>query len=82
MIGGLGSADAPVQCSSAGCREPAAFAVHWRNPRIHGPERVKTWLACEAHRSTLADYLATRGFPVVVTPVGETPELVPDGAAP
>lgn len=68
--------DAPVQCSAAGCRAAAAHAVHWRNPRIHGPERVKTWLACDAHRDHLAQYLQTRGFPVALTAVGETVERV------
>jgi hypothetical protein len=68
--------EAPVQCSAAGCRADAAWAVHWRNPRIHGIERVKTWLACDAHREHLASYLSTRGFPVAVTPVGETVEQV------
>lgn len=87
MIGGLGGPEglggtAPVQCSAAGCRESAAFAVHWRNPRIHTPDRVKTWLACAAHREHLAGYLATRGFPVVVTPVDDSVDLVPDGALP
>ncbi|MBI5161820.1 MAG: hypothetical protein HY996_10475 [Micrococcales bacterium] len=68
---------APTQCSGAGCRAPAAWAVHWRNPRIHGVERVKVWLACDAHRSALADYLGARGFPVVVTAVGVTVAAVP-----
>jgi hypothetical protein len=50
--------------------------VHWRNPRIHGEERVKTWLACDEHVEYLRDYLATREFPVVVTAVGVTVERV------
>jgi hypothetical protein len=55
--------------------------VHWRNPRIHGPERVKTWLACDAHRVFLRDYLEARSFPVLVTPASETVDRVPDGVA-
>jgi hypothetical protein len=54
--------------------------VNWRNPRIHGPERVKVWLACDAHREQLGQYLATRGFPVVVTALAEPVESVPDPA--
>jgi hypothetical protein len=70
--------DAAVQCSSAGCTADAAWRVNWRNPRIHTPDRVKVWLACEAHRTTLADYLATRGFPVVVSALDTAVDVVPD----
>lgn len=68
------------RCSRARCREDAAWSVGWRNPRIHGPERVKVWLACDEHREYLRDYLVTRGFPVVVVPVGTEIDAVPDGA--
>lgn len=78
MIG----ADAPVQCSSAGCTATAAWRVNWRNPRIHPADRVKVWLACDAHRGTLADYLATRGFPVVVSALDAPVDLVPDAPTP
>jgi hypothetical protein len=67
-----------VQCSSAGCGAGAAWRVNWRNPRIHSADRVKVWLACADHRETLADYLATRGFPVVVTALDSPAETVPD----
>jgi hypothetical protein len=70
--------DAAVQCSSAGCTADAAWRVNWRNPRIHTPDRVKVWLACDDHRATLADYLATRGFPVVVSALDAPVDLVPD----
>lgn len=69
--------EAPVQCSAAGCRAPAAWALNWRNPRIHGSDRVKVWLGCDAHRATLADYLGARGFPVIVTVVGVSVPGVP-----
>ena len=67
-------------CSRAGCTAPADWNVNWRNPRIHGPERVKVWLACTEHREFLEGYLSSRGFPVVVTDVSETVERVPDVA--
>ena len=51
-------------------------AVHWRNPRIHPVDRVKTWAACDEHRSQLEAWLASRGFPVAVTPFGESVERV------
>lgn len=71
----------PPTCSRAGCREPAAWNVNWRNPRIHTAERVKVWLACDEHRAYLHDYLATRDFPVIVTPLGEKVPVVPDREA-
>jgi len=64
MIFGL-SPDSP-QCSRAGCTADASLSVVWRNPRIHGPERRKVWLACEEHAEYLRDFLASRAFPVVV----------------
>lgn len=73
MIG----AEAGVQCSAAGCPADAVWRVNWRNPRIHAADRVKVWLACDAHRSTLADYLGTRGFPVRVTALDEPVDAVP-----
>lgn len=80
MIGDAGAGTPgsapPTRCSRAGCREPAVFAVNWRNPRIHSPDRVKVWLACEEHREYLRDYLAARDFPVRVTPLDETVDRV------
>jgi hypothetical protein len=72
--------DAPTRCSSAGCTDAGRWRVNWRNPRIHTPDRVKVWLACDAHRTTLRDYLATRGFPVLVTPLDRPVDRVPDPA--
>ncbi len=68
-------------CSRAGCSLPAAWNVNWRNPRIHGPERVKIWLACEDHREYLHDYLEARDFPVVVTPLAHPLERLPEAVA-
>lgn len=65
-------------CSRAGCSQPAAWNVNWRNPRIHTLERVKIWLACDAHRDYLHDYLEARDFPVVVTPLAHPLERMPD----
>ena len=49
-------------CSAKGCREPAAYALQWNNPRLHTPERRKVWLACAEHREHLAGFLSARGF--------------------
>lgn len=66
-------------CARAGCRATATARVNWRNPRIHGADRVKVWLACDEHRGWLADYLANRGFPVVVSALHEPVSAVPGG---
>ena len=60
------------QCSAKGCRTDARWALIWRNPRIHGSERTKTWLACDEHRGYLSDFLDRRDFLLDVTPF--TPE--------
>lgn len=82
MMIGLGDAELEPSCSRAECRTVAVWNVNWRNPRIHGPERVKVWLACEAHRDFLRDYLASRDFPVLVTPIGQPVTRVPDVESP
>ncbi|WP_132876635.1 hypothetical protein [Tamaricihabitans halophyticus] len=50
------------RCSAKGCTAPASYAVRWNNPKIHRPEREKTWLACPEHREWLAKFLDMRGF--------------------
>jgi hypothetical protein len=76
---GLGEDPSTPQCSRAGCDAPATRAVNWRNPKIHTATRVKVWLACDEHVDYLRDFLAARGFPVIVTGFGEVVESVPDG---
>jgi hypothetical protein len=49
-------------CSARGCGAAAQWALRWNNPRLHTPERRKTWLACEQHRSSLSEHLSVRGF--------------------
>ncbi len=53
-------------CSRAGCRAPARWRIDWRNPKIHGPERRKTWVACDEHVDYLRSFLAARDFPLDV----------------
>ncbi len=76
----IGFGETTIRCSAAGCTASAEWRVNWRNPRIHTADRVKVWLACEAHRDQLTGYLASRGFPVVITPVDVAAESVPDPA--
>ncbi|WP_026212215.1 hypothetical protein [Longispora albida] len=56
-------------CSAKACRQPAAWAIVWRNPRLHAPDRRKTWLACEEHRVSLSQFLDVRGFLLGVEPL-------------
>lgn len=49
-------------CSARRCREHAVWALRWNNPRLHTPERRKTWLACDEHREHLSEFLSLRGF--------------------
>ena len=74
----IGFGETAVRCSAAGCTGEAAWRVNWRNPARHTPDRVKVWLACDDHREHLRDYLASRGFPVLVTPLDEAVDRVPD----
>jgi len=52
----------PATCSARGCTAPAVWQLLWNNPKLHTPERRKTWLACEDHRASLSDFLGARGF--------------------
>ena len=61
-------------CSRAGCRATARWRIEWRNPRIHAEDRRKIWVACDEHRDYLRDFLATRDFPVEVTPLAQVGE--------
>lgn len=49
-------------CSAKGCRRAAEWVLAWNNPKIHPPERRKTWLACSDHREHLSTFLDIRGF--------------------
>ncbi|PWU44516.1 hypothetical protein DLE60_04390 [Micromonospora globispora] len=68
-------ADAALICSARGCRAPAVWALRWNNPRLHDPDRRKTWLACAEHRESLGGFLDARGFLREVVPVAGSPTL-------
>jgi len=61
-----------MTCSARGCSAEAVWALQWNNPRLHTPERRKTWLACEDHRGSLSEFLGARGFLREVEPVTDT----------
>ncbi|MFB8145012.1 hypothetical protein [Streptomyces parvus] len=59
------SAESPTGaplCSAKGCRAAAVWVLAWNNPKLHTPERRKTWLACDEHREHLSSFLDVRGF--------------------
>ncbi|MFC6152519.1 hypothetical protein [Nocardioides yefusunii] len=65
IFAGLGTTtghDDVDPCSAKGCTAPALHALLWNNPKIHTPERRKTWLACDEHRVSLSGFLTARGF--------------------
>ena len=61
---------APV-CSATGCRAAAVWVLAWNNPKVHTPERRKTWIACEEHREHLSQFLGVRGFLKDVVPLAD-----------
>ena len=64
----------PLVCSAKGCQQPAEWALVWNNPKLHTPDRRKSWLACDEHRQQLADFLTARRFLLDVVPVADAPE--------
>ncbi len=62
-----------VTCSARGCRRSAVHLLVWNNPRVHAPEREKTWVACAEHRLSLSEHLEARGFLRRVDPLPQPP---------
>lgn len=56
-------------CSAKGCRKAARWSLLWNNPKLHTPDRRKSWLACDEHRQSLADFLGARSFLRAVEPL-------------
>lgn len=65
-------------CSAKGCRAGAVWVLAWNNPKIHTPERRKTWIACEEHREHLSQFLGVRGFLKDVVPLREWEDSAAD----
>jgi hypothetical protein len=72
-----GGADEALTCSARGCTRAASWQLLWNNPRLHTPDRRKTWLACDDHRESLSDFLGARGFLRDVEPVAPGPAAPP-----
>ncbi len=64
--------EAGIQCSAKGCRASAQWRLRWNNPKLHPPERRKTWLACDDHRESLGTFLDVRGLLREVEPFAGT----------
>ena len=59
---GTAGVDDELRCSAKGCQAPATWSLLWNNPKLHTPERRKTWLACDDHKESLSDFLGARNF--------------------
>ncbi|GGV11147.1 hypothetical protein GCM10010495_25560 [Kitasatospora herbaricolor] len=73
FAGAAGHPENPI-CSGKGCRTAAAWVLVWNNPKLHTPDRRKTWLACDEHREHLSQFLGVRGFLKEVLPFAEWTE--------
>lgn len=51
-----------VTCSARGCSARATWSLLWNNPKLHTPDRRKTWLACDQHKESLSEFLKLRDF--------------------
>jgi hypothetical protein len=63
-------------CSGKGCRADATFGLLWNNPKLHTPDKRKTWLACDDHLEWLTHFLAVRGFLKETVPVSEVSQEI------
>ena len=71
-----------LTCSARGCRSGATWQLLWNNPKLHTPDRRKTWLACDEHVDYLRGFLEARSFPVRVAPFMAATTDAPTGAEP
>ncbi|MEV8036309.1 hypothetical protein ACFYW8_35160 [Streptomyces sp. NPDC002742] len=71
ILNAPGSDPASPVCSAKACRADAVWVLAWNNPKLHTPERRKTWLACDEHREHLSQFLGVRGFLKDVVPLDE-----------
>jgi hypothetical protein len=59
------SGSAPAErhtCSAKGCSNDAVVDLRWNNPKLHTPDRRKSWVACGEHDEHLSRFLGARGF--------------------
>jgi hypothetical protein len=58
-------------CSTKGCRADAVWVLAWNNPKLHTPDRRKTWTACDEHKGPLSEFLEARAFLRETHPLAE-----------
>ena len=63
-----------LTCSAKGCTDTARWSLLWNNPKLHTPDRRKSWLACDDHLQSLSDFLSARSFLRDVEPVDTSSE--------
>ena len=71
MIPSPSQPEGRMLCGAKGCRTGAAYGLLWNNPKLHTPDRRKTWLACEEHLDSLSYFLSVRGFLKDTVPVSQ-----------
>jgi len=59
----------------------AEYTLVWNNPKIHEPDREKTWLACAGHRDSLGEFLRIRGFLRRIDPFTAPADVPADSAS-
>lgn len=69
------AAEGELVCSAKGCRRTATRALLWNNPKLHAPDRLKVWLSCDDHVTSLGDFLSVRGFLKDTIAVGELTDV-------
>jgi hypothetical protein len=79
LFGAPGAVDGPSVCSRKGCRETAGWVLRWNNPRIHTPDRRKSWASCELHVAWFEQYLGDRGLWKETVPLRTTSDGLPMG---
>ena len=67
---GAAGVDDELRCSAKGCQATATWSLLWNNPKLHTPDRRKTWLACDDHKESLSEFLGARNFLRDVEPLG------------
>ena len=60
-------------CSAKGCRATATWVLAWNNPKLHAPERRKTWTACDTAPRAPERVPGDPGLPPQTVPYGDWP---------
>ncbi len=80
LFGGAAGQPESAVCSAKACRADARWVLVWNNPKLHTPDRRKTWLACDEHREHLSQFLSVRSFLKEVLPFADRATTEDDGS--